>query len=203
MRSQSVSDRGIPRPREIREWESPAHRRGALQPQTGPQSRDTPRTNHGRQARRTLSPVDLGRLVRDTAAAAEDWLEIVRFTSDSRWFHRLTLAEEYEVWLLTWLPGQRTGFHDHGRARGAFFVARGQLLETLGRPGSSQLRRRIAGQRSVTSFGGNHLHDVSSNSAEPAISVHAYSPPLSAMRRYEMTGTGLTLVGTDRAEQNW
>ena len=157
--------------------------------------------DHG--ADQALNLADLACIVRETAAAADDWLEIVRFTSGSRWFRRLTLAEEYEIWLLTWLPGQRTGFHDHGRARGAFTVARGELHETLGAPGSTQLRRRIAGQGSVTSFGGHHLHDVSCNSAEPAISVHAYSPPLSAMRRYEMTDTGLTLVGIDRAEQNW
>ncbi|MGO8957886.1 MAG: cysteine dioxygenase [Streptosporangiaceae bacterium] len=150
-----------------------------------------------------LSPSDLGSLVRATAAAAEDWLAIVRFTADRRWFHRLTLAAEYEIWLLSWLPGQRTGFHDHGSACGAFTVARGQLLETLGRPGCDRLRQRVATQGSVTRFGGHHLHDVRSNSQEPAISVHAYSPPLSAMRRYEMTGSGLTLFGTERAEQDW
>ena len=52
-----------------------------------------------------LSPSDLGSLVRATAAAAEDWLAVVRFTADRRWFHRLTLAAEYEIWLLSWLPG--------------------------------------------------------------------------------------------------
>jgi hypothetical protein len=37
----------------------------------------------------------------------------------------------------------------------------------------------------------------------PAISVHAYSPPLTAMRRYEMTTAGLAVVRTDRAEHDW
>jgi hypothetical protein len=152
---------------------------------------------------RTLNPVDLGRLVRATAAAADHWQEMVRFTEGSRWFHRLALAPGYEIWLLSWLPGQRTGFHDHGEACGAFAVARGELLETLAAAGCSQHRLRVARQGSVTTFGGHHLHDVSCNSAGPAISVHAYSPPLSAMRRYEMTEAGLTLVGTERAGQAW
>jgi predicted metal-dependent enzyme (double-stranded beta helix superfamily) len=155
------------------------------------------------QARSTLSPAELGRLVRATAAAADDWREIVRFTEDSRWFHRLALAADCEIWLLSWLPGQHTGFHDHGLASGAFTVACGNLVETLARPESSQLQRRIAAQGSVTTFGRRHLHDVSCGSAEPAISVHAYSPPLSAMRQYQMTAAGLELVGTEQAEQDW
>jgi hypothetical protein len=55
----------------------------------------------------------------------------------------------------------------------------------------------------VTAFGRNHLRDVGCDSAEPAVSVHAYSPPLSAMRQYQMTGAGLRLVGIERAEQDW
>ena len=46
----------------------------------------------------------------------------------------------------------------------------------------------------MTTFGGRHLHDVGNVGAAPAVSVHAYSPPLSAMRRYEMTSSGLALV---------
>lgn len=155
------------------------------------------------QAGGTLSPVELGLLVLATAAAADDWREIVRFAEDSRWFHRLALAADWEIWLLSWLPGQRTGFHDHGIASGAFTVTRGHLVETLAMPESSQFQRRVAAQGSVTTFGRHHLHDVSCGSAEPAISVHAYSPPLSAMRQYQMTAAGLELVGTERAEQDW
>ena len=141
--------------------------------------------------------------MRARAAATDGWREIVQFTEGSRWFQRLALTTDYEIWLLTWLPGQRTGFHDHGHACGAFAIARGELLETLATPGTTQLRHRVAGPGSVTTFGAQHLHDVGSNSAEPAISVHAYSPPLSAMRRYDKTAVGLKLVGTERAEQDW
>jgi predicted metal-dependent enzyme (double-stranded beta helix superfamily) len=154
-------------------------------------------------AGRTLSPAELSRLVRATARQGGAWRPIVRFTPDQRWFHRLALTADYEIWLLTWLPGQRTGFHDHGNAAGAFAVAQGELRETLAAPGSRRIRRRTAVTGSVTSFGGRHLHDVGNVAADPAVSVHAYSPPLSAMRRYEMTRAGLALVRTERAELDW
>ncbi len=148
-----------------------------------------------------LSAGQLGQLVCETAEA-QGWRAIVRY-EHRRWFRRLALTESYEIWLLSWLPGQRTGFHDHGDACGAFTVAAGELLETLALPGSRGIRVRTAAQGSVTRFGGQHLHNVSNASSVTAISVHAYSPPLSAMRRYAMTDDGLKLVGTERAEQDW
>jgi predicted metal-dependent enzyme (double-stranded beta helix superfamily) len=149
-----------------------------------------------------LNPARLGHLVR-TVAAGREWLGQVMFGAEDRWFHRLELTESYEIWLLSWLPGQRTGLHDHGEAGGAFAVAEGELLETLARPGSCTLRSRPAGPGTVRAFGRRHLHDMANVSPAPAISVHAYSPPLTAMRRYEMTPSGLTLVRTDHAELDW
>jgi predicted metal-dependent enzyme (double-stranded beta helix superfamily) len=150
-----------------------------------------------------LSPAQLAEIVRETAAAEHSWRPIVQFTEERRWFRRLALTSDYEVWLLSWLPGQHTGFHDHGYARGAFAVAEGELLESLAAPGRSQVRYRTTTAGSVTGFGARHLHDVSNAAAAPAISVHAYSPPLTAMRQYEMTASGLVMVGTQTAETDW
>jgi predicted metal-dependent enzyme (double-stranded beta helix superfamily) len=149
-----------------------------------------------------LRPAQLGQLVH-RVASGNQWLELVMFSTGERWFSRLELTEDYEIWLLSWLPGQRTGLHDHGEAAGAFAVAQGDLQETLAKPGSRLLQSRPAGQGTVRSFGRRHLHDMANVSASPAISVHAYSPPLTAMRRYEMTPTGLALVRTDHAELDW
>jgi predicted metal-dependent enzyme (double-stranded beta helix superfamily) len=149
-----------------------------------------------------LAPALLGRLAR-SAVLAQTWRPILRFDAEQRWYHRLALTEDYEIWLLSWLPGQSTGFHDHGEACGAFAVAQGELRESVGAPGRRQVRQRTAATGSLTSFGGRHLHNVGNVTAEPAVSVHAYSPPLSAMRRYDMTATGLALTGIDHADLQW
>ncbi len=150
-----------------------------------------------------LSVLRLGELAQSTAAAEHVWRPVVRFSPQGRWFCRLDLTEDYETWLLSWLPGQHTGFHDHGDAHGAFAVADGELHETLATPGSRRIVERVARHRSVTRFGRRHLHDVGNVALKPAVSVHVYSPPLSAMRRYQMTDAGLELIGTDRAEMDW
>jgi predicted metal-dependent enzyme (double-stranded beta helix superfamily) len=145
--------------------------------------------------------------VRAIAEQPGRWRPVVRFSAARRWYYRLDqddpAAADYEVWLLSWLPGQQTGFHDHGDAVGAFAVAGGELRESTARAGSSQVRSRDLSAGAVRVFGADHLHDVRNAAALPAVSVHAYSPPLSAMRRYEMSGSGLVLTGTETAEEDW
>jgi hypothetical protein len=147
------------------------------------------------------SPAALATIVAGIAASPQEWSHLVRYTAGHRWYSRIGAEHpDYEVWLLSWLPGQQTGFHDHGDAAGAFAVAAGELLESTARPGGTAVTGRGVGTGSVRSFGPAYVHDVHNVSAAAAVSVHAYSPPLSLMRRYEMTGAGLALAG---AQADW
>ena len=155
------------------------------------------------RAAAALSPARLGQMAASLAASPGDWSELVRFDPAHRWYHRLELADDYEVWLLSWLPGQETGFHDHGDAAGAFAVAHGELRERTAAAGRPQVTSRAVQAGGVRSFGHQHVHSVSNASSEPALSIHAYSPPLTAMRRYDMTPAGLVQKATQNAEQDW
>ena len=124
------------------------------------------------EARPRLDRARLADLVR-LAASAGEWAGLVRYTEGERWYRRLERGENHEVWLLSWLPGQHTGFHDHGEAVGAFGVARGRLSERTVPAGRSQARSRSVSAGTVRSFGSKHVHDVQNNWAEPAVSVHA------------------------------
>jgi predicted metal-dependent enzyme (double-stranded beta helix superfamily) len=146
-----------------------------------------------------VAPARLAQIVRTVAQRPETWLGLVRYQSDRRWYQRLVLAEEHEIWLLSWLPGQRTGFHDHGSSAGAFAVARGDLLERAAPGGQPEPSGRALSAGDVRSFGAAYVHDVRNDSAAPAISIHAYSPPLLIMRRYEVASGGvLRAAGEER-----
>jgi len=80
-------------------------------------------------ARIQVGPARLAGIASDIARHPKQWLSQVRYDVSQRWYRRLMLTEQYEVWLLSWLPGQQTGFHDHGPSAGAFAVALGQLRE--------------------------------------------------------------------------
>lgn len=153
-----------------------------------------------------ISPARLASVVGAIAASPALWRPLVQFRAGRRWYCRLDQSDPspaYELWLLSWLPGQRTGFHDHGDAAGAFAVADGELLESTARPGHRAVASRSLAAGAVRSFGPAYLHDVRNAGDRPAVSVHAYSPALSLMRRYEMTGSGLVLAGTESAGDGW
>jgi predicted metal-dependent enzyme (double-stranded beta helix superfamily) len=111
-------------------------------------------------------------------------LDQVRFASPQRWWARLALTEEVEVWLLSWLPGQHTAPHDHGGASGAFTTVLGSLSETYRYPGGD-IRQRTHDLGSAVGFGAGRAHQVWNTSLTKAATVHAYSPPLVPTREYD------------------
>ncbi|MDH6575334.1 cysteine dioxygenase family protein [Kitasatospora sp. MAP5-34] len=162
------------------------------------------RTNPGTRSRTgpiALSPNALRKIVQDVADQPDEWLPRVRLASGERWYERLRLADDHEVWLISWLPGQSTGFHDHGGSRGAFLVALGELEElSLAGPAQGLLMRRV-GSGTARAFGPDYLHDVRNTTAGAAVTIHAYSPPLSEMSRYELRAGGLVRTATEGPEQ--
>jgi rhodanese-related sulfurtransferase/mannose-6-phosphate isomerase-like protein (cupin superfamily) len=113
-------------------------------------------------------------------------MDKVRLRAEERWYERLYHGSDYDIWVISWLPGQSTGFHDHGASSGALVVATGILEEH--RPGE---RTRVIHPGKPRAFGPDYAHDVRNVSLAPAISIHAYSPPLTDMNEYELDGTRL------------
>lgn len=130
------------------------------------------------------TPTELRELVtRVSDELSDPLLDFVRFASPQRWWARLALTEEVELWLLSWLPGQHTAPHDHGGASGAFSVIHGELAETYRYPGSTVGHRtHRTGDR--LGFGAGRAHQVWNVGLTKAASVHAYSPPLVPTREY-------------------
>lgn len=119
-------------------------------------------------------------------ASSEGWIDKVRLQADQRWFQRLYHGPDHDIWVISWMPGQSTGFHDHGGSSGAFVVAAGTLEEH--RPGE---HIRVVHPGTARAFGPDYAHDVRNVSLAPAISIHAYSPPLSDMNEYDLDGSQL------------
>src|SRR5215471_14868219 len=149
-----------------------------------------------RTASSPLSQARLRQIVQGVAASEHEWLSLVRYDLGRRWYQRLTSDDDHEVWLLSWLPGQRTGFHDHGESSGAFTVARGTLRERT-MPGRRPGPSAAVSREEVRTFGPWYIHDVINASVHPAVSVHAYSPPLTSMRHFGFGPAGLERVSTE------
>lgn len=114
-------------------------------------------------------------LARSIAADRSQWEHLVQYDATSRWYHRLRTGPGYEVWLLSWVPGQGSGLHDHGRSSGVFTVVQGALTERTERG------TRALGVGTQQVFAPGYVHEVVNDSLEPAISLHAYYPGLTEM----------------------
>jgi len=149
----------------------------------------------------------LADLARVLARRTEIWQPLVRFEERERFYTRLAADPGWEAWLLTWLPGQRTGLHDHGDSAGAFVVVSGVLEEfaaTRTGSGITRLRRESITPRHVRAFGRRHVHDVVNSAGVPAISLHVYAPVLTRMRRLQIDDGGrLQVVSQHRAGDDW
>jgi mannose-6-phosphate isomerase-like protein (cupin superfamily) len=131
----------------------------------------------------------LADLVRGVADDASRWLDHVEFRADERWWTRLYGDETVDVWLLTWVQDTGTDLQDHGHSAGAFTVVSGVLDEVRpdGSGGLATTRMRSGQIRTVER---GAVHDVRSPASVPAISIHAYSPPLREMTFYAQSAAG-------------
>ncbi|WP_327259177.1 MULTISPECIES: cysteine dioxygenase [unclassified Streptomyces] len=126
-------------------------------------------------------------LARAIAADRAQWAPLVRYDTTSRWYHRLRTVPQalgsaagqtplgYEVWLLSWVPGQGSGRHDHGPSSGVLTVLDGRLTEHTERG----TRTLAPGAQRV--FAPGYVHEVVNDSIEPAVSLHIYYPGLTEM----------------------
>jgi len=112
----------------------------------------------------------------------------VRFDPVERWHTRLRNGAYADVWLISWPQHQGAELHDHCGSMGALTVVQGTLTEHRWLPcgGRPPLVPRRLTRGSRAGFPIGYVHDVVNNDPEPALSVHAYSPPLTAMSYYEI-----------------
>ena len=131
-----------------------------------------------------LSPDDLQDVVRDLAARPESWEHLVRHDEGERVFQLLHRDDALEVWLICWMPGHDTGFHDHDDAKAAITVAQGRVRELRLAIGSEPIDRAFS-EGDMLVVEPSVIHRVVHAGDEPAVTIHAYSPPLERMGAYE------------------
>ena len=136
-----------------------------------------------------LGPADLAALTRSVAAQVRTGAHEVVLDPDRRWYRRLHADPFVDVWLISWVAEQATELHDHAGSLGALTVVSGVLDEQRWVPGQGLRSRRLRAGRGAT-FGLGHVHDVVNTRPEHAVSVHAYSPPLTVMSYYAVDDAG-------------
>ncbi len=149
------------------------------------------------------SLVQLTTLTRRVAGEVLAGHHDVPIDPDQRWYRRLTSDDATDVWLIGWATGQSTDLHDHGGSLGALTVVSGVLAERCWAPHRGGIRDRPLRAGRSQGFRLGHVHDVVNRSSLPAVSVHAYSPPLTAMTYYELDPFAAVLRRVRTVPDGW
>jgi quercetin dioxygenase-like cupin family protein len=137
----------------------------------------------------SLSPGELERFVAGLAATPERWRPFIRDASDARVYEQIWDDEDVNAWLICWSEDQDTGFHDHDVSGAAIQVIEGEVRED---------RLRLAGEPESRVIGAGEsfrvaptaIHRVLHSGNGQAVTIHAYSPPLTRTGAYKVAANG-------------
>ena len=95
---------------------------------------------------------------------------------------RIAGTDDFEAWLISWGADSVIPPHDHGESAAALHVVRGRLVEIShdAHPAATWSVRELEAGDSVDVRRGR-IHQVENQGPDPALSVHVYSPPLTAL----------------------
>lgn len=137
-----------------------------------------------------LAPGELEDVARQIAARRALWEGLVRSDPDHRRYELVYEDDRMDAWILSWMPGQGTGFHDHYISGVGLCVASGCVREDLMVYGAEHQSRRL--RTGDTRQGGpGYIHRVSHDEGTPAVTVHVYSPRLDWVGQYRLAEDGV------------
>jgi predicted metal-dependent enzyme (double-stranded beta helix superfamily) len=139
-----------------------------------------------------LSRPELRHLVAELADDAERWRALVRHDPAQRIFACVLDEPAVEAWLICWMPGHDTGFHDHDVSSGAVTVVVGEVREERMRLGGG-VGSALYGSGATFDFSEHDIHRVTHAGSAPAVTLHAYSPRLRRLGAYAVARDGALL----------
>jgi quercetin dioxygenase-like cupin family protein len=138
----------------------------------------------------TLEQHAAAELALQLAADRSRWEHLVRHDPGQRVFAPLDAGPNAGAWLICWMPGHDTGFHDHDHSSGAVTVVSGHVREERIGP-DWQVTGTTYSAGDVFSFVSGDIHRMLHVGDEPAVSIHVYSPKLQVMGAYAFGQGGM------------
>jgi quercetin dioxygenase-like cupin family protein len=137
----------------------------------------------------SLSSTELQRFAAGLAASPERWRHLVRHTGDVRVYEQIWDDEDVNAWVICWSEDQDTGFHDHDESAAAIAVVSGLVREDRLTLGGEPISREI-GPGTTFTLPPVAIHRVLHSGDRPAVTIHAYSPPLRRTGAYRVAQDG-------------
>ena len=137
-----------------------------------------------------LSPEELEQIALAMADRPELWEPLVRVDASRRRYELMYEDERMDAWVLSWMPGQATGYHDHYISGVGIAVAAGGVREDLMVYGSEDVALHLRTGDSRQG-GPGYIHRVRHEDGQPAVTIHVYSPRLEWVGQYRLGDDGV------------
>ena len=137
-----------------------------------------------------LDPHELEQVARGIAARPDIWEPLTYADAERRRYELVYEDERMDAWVLSWMPGQATGFHDHYISSVGICVAQGCVREDQMRYGADPLERHLSTGDSRHGDP-SYIHRVRHWDGEPAVTIHVYSPRLEWVGQYRLDDDGV------------
>jgi quercetin dioxygenase-like cupin family protein len=136
-----------------------------------------------------LGPTELIEFARALTESLDRQQDLLDAQLCTRVYEEIWSDDYVNAWVICWADDSDTGFHDHDTSTAAIVVLSGSLREE---------RLALSGPPVTRSFGtgssfhlpASAIHRVRHAGGPPALTVHAYSPPLRRQGVYRVAPDG-------------
>jgi quercetin dioxygenase-like cupin family protein len=146
----------------------------------------------------SLATEELEAFVKQLAADPGRWRPLVQHHPNKRTYGLIWEDDDVNAWVLCWSTDHDTGFHDHDVSTAAITVIEGQVREDRLRLDGSA-REVVYGAGASFTVPAEAIHRVLHAGEGPAVTIHAYSPPLRRQGAYSLGDDGVL----QRHIQSW
>lgn len=136
-----------------------------------------------------LSPEELEAIACGIVSQTELWHPLAHTDTQHRRYELIYEDERMDAWVLSWMPGQGTGFHDHYISSVGLCGARGVVREDMLRYGAEDVTMDL-GSGDSRCGGPGYIHRVTHSEGSPAVTIHVYSPRLDWVGQYRLAEDG-------------
>jgi mannose-6-phosphate isomerase-like protein (cupin superfamily) len=138
----------------------------------------------------SLNSTELRAFATRLANEPERWAHLLDANSDERVYELIWDDEDVNAWIIVWNEDSDTGFHDHDESAAGITVIAGAVREDRLSLGGLP-RVRLFSEGDTFTVEPSAIHRVLHAGSRPAVTIHAYSPPLRRMGSYSVTEDGV------------
>ena len=137
----------------------------------------------------------LRELLAQTNVTLEDLREFVQFDDEHYRRNLVCMGEWYEILVICWKSGQRSPIHNHAKSTCGLKVLGGVCTETVfdhspcGQVVALHSAHLTAGHICASQDTDTHQVSNLQPPGENLVTMHIYSPPLRAMKKFSIMGT--------------